>query len=225
MCRSWTAPQTKTTCAPCYNLLATSWLLSDWLRDNECFGATQIIIGSASSKTGLGLCKYLAEIEDRNYQIIGLTSQGNKTFVEGLGACDQVLSYDQIKDLTQVPSVYIDMAGNGAVKLALHAHLEAQLKHSAAVGISHWDKFNPTQELPGIKPQFFFAPSQIAKRRQDWGPGVVEREITAAWQRIAQDASDWLEVKRHEGLVAAVPVYNSLATGQANPRNGHVICL
>ena len=40
-------------------LLATSYLLFDWLMDNDCFGAEQIIIGSASSKTGLGLCKYL----------------------------------------------------------------------------------------------------------------------------------------------------------------------
>jgi hypothetical protein len=206
-------------------LLATSWLLSDWLRDNDCFGASQIIIGSASSKTGLGLCKYLSENTDRKYQIIGLTSEGNKGFVEGLGACDQVLSYDQIDDIAQVPSVYVDMAGNGAVKLALHAHLEGHLKHSAAVGISHWDKFAPQQEVPGVKPEFFFAPAQIAKRRQDWGPGVVEREITAAWQRIAADASAWLEVKVHTGLEAAAPVYADLAEGRADPSIGHVVAL
>ena len=206
-------------------LLATSWLLSDWLRDNECFGATQIIIGSASSKTGLGLCKYLAEIDDRNYKIIGLTSQRNKSFVEGLGACDQVLNYDQIKDLKQVPSVYVDMAGNSSVKLSIHETLGMHLKHSAAVGISHWDQFNPTQELPGVKPQFFFAPSQIAKRRQDWGPGVVEREITAAWKRIAAEASDWLEVAVHSGLAAAMPVYGELAEGHANPKTGHIVVL
>ncbi|MGY9039778.1 MAG: DUF2855 family protein, partial [Rhodobacterales bacterium] len=36
-------------------LLATSYLIYDWLQDNDCFGAEQIIVGSASSKTGLGL--------------------------------------------------------------------------------------------------------------------------------------------------------------------------
>lgn len=206
-------------------LLATSWLLSDWLRDNACFGADQIIVGSASSKTGLGLCNYLAEVEGRNYKIIGLTSVGNKAFVERLGTCDQVLTYDQIADIVQVPSVYVDMSGNGAVKLALHAHLEAQLKHSAAVGISHWDQFNPTQDLPGVKPQFFFAPAQIAKRRQDWEPGVVEREITAAWKRVASEASSWLKVTRHEGLESALPVYADLAAGRADPSLGHVVTL
>lgn len=204
-------------------LLATSWLLSDWLVDNNFFGATQIIVGSASSKTGLGLCKFLAEAEGRSNKIVGLTSAGNKGFVEGLGACDQVLTYDEITQITQVPSVYVDMAGNGEVKLTLHQTLGDHLKHSAAVGISHWDKFAPAQELPGVKPQFFFAPAQIAKRRDDWGPGVVEREIGAAWQRVAATASDWMEVAVHEGIAASLDVYRDLAKGRADPATGHVV--
>jgi len=206
-------------------LLATSWLLSDWLADNDYFGAQQIIVGSASSKTGLGLCKYLAEQDPRGFRIVGLTSATNKEFVEGVGACDQVLTYDEISEIALVPSVYVDMAGNGEVKLALHETLAAHLKHSAAVGISHWDKFAPEQALPGVKPQFFFAPAQIAKRRSDWGPGVVEKEITAAWKRLATSAADWLEVRVHEGLGAAPAVYGELAEGRADPRHGHIITL
>ena len=206
-------------------LLATSWLLSDWLADNKFFGAKQVIVGSASSKTGLGLCKYLAEDAGRDISIIGLTSAGNRAFVEGLGACDQVLSYDQVAQLSGVPSVYVDMAGNGEVKHALHTALGDHLKHSAAVGISHWDKFQPKQDVPGVKPQFFFAPAQIAKRREDWGPGVVEREINAAWQRIAETANTWLAVTVHEGLESAPAIYDALATGTSDPKAGHVVRL
>lgn len=206
-------------------LLATSWLLSDWLSDNNHFGAKQVIVGSASSKTGLGLCKYLAEDANHPVQIIGLTSEGNRTFVEGLGACDRVVSYDEIDALDRVPSVYVDMAGNSAVKLALHERLADHLTHSAAVGTSHWDQFTPKQDLPGVKPQFFFAPSQIAKRREDWGPGVVEREITNAWSRVAENAQDWMNLHVHDGLEAALPVYADLAAGRANPKDGHVISL
>lgn len=118
-------------------LLATSYLLFDWLADNDWFGAQQIIVGSASSKTGLGLCRFLAEPADRPYRIVGLTGRSNHAFVQGLGACDTVLRYDQIAALPQVPSVYIDMAGNADVKLALHTHLADHLRHSAAVGTSH----------------------------------------------------------------------------------------
>lgn len=206
-------------------LLATSYLLFDWLMDNECFGATQIIIGSASSKTGLGLCKYLAEPDGRRYQIIGLTSERNRSFVEGLGACDTVLSYDEIARLPQAPSVYVDMSGNAQVKAQVHSTLGAQLRHSSAVGISHWDQFQPQNKVEGVKPEFFFAPAQIEKRRAEWGPGVIEKQITAAWKRLAADASSWLEVTVHHGIGAAAGVYGALADGTANPREGHIIQL
>lgn len=206
-------------------LLATSYLLFDWLMDNDWFGAEQIIIGSASSKTGLGLCKFLAEPADRSYKTVGLTSDRNRAFVEGLGACDQVLSYDEVADLALVPSVYVDMSGNAQVKTALHERLQDRLKHSSAVGISHWDQFQPQIKLAGPKPEFFFAPSQIAKRRDEWGPGEIEQRITAAWKRIAGEASAWLDLKVHDGMASAPEVYSALADGLANPREGHIIKL
>ncbi|MCX7559841.1 DUF2855 family protein [Sulfitobacter sp. F26204] len=206
-------------------LLATSYLLSDWLDDNSYFGADQIIIGSASSKTGLGLCKYLAKKIDRGFGIIGLTSEGNRSFVAAAGACDQVFSYDEIADLPRKASVFVDMAGNARVKAALHKHLAADLKHSAAVGISHWDAFNPKVELDGIKPEFFFAPAQIAKRRQEWGKGEIDRRIGEAFMRLADEASKWLTVKVHMGLDTAPAVYEALAKGAMDPGEGHVIRL
>lgn len=206
-------------------LLATSYLLSDWLEDNDRFGAQQIIVGSASSKTGLGLCKYLAEDAARDYQIIGLTSARNRDFVVALGACDSVLTYDEIDQVPPVGSVYVDMSGNADVKAALHKHLGAHLKHSAAVGISHWDAFNPAVELEGVKPEFFFAPAQIAKRRKEWGPGEIDRRIGEAFARLADEASSWLTVKVHDGLAAAPDVYQALAGGTSNPSEGHVIRL
>ena len=206
-------------------LLATSYLLFDWLMDNDCFGAKQIIIGSASSKTGLGLCKYLAEPAPRDTRIIGLTSARNRDFVTALGACDAVLSYDEIAQLPQAPSVYVDMSGNAAVKSSVHSTLGDDLKHSAAVGISHWDQFQPQLAVEGVKPQFFFAPAQIAKRREEWGPGVIEKQITAAWKRVAAEADNWLEVRVHDGIGQAAAVYGALADGTANPREGHIIAL
>lgn len=206
-------------------LLATSYLLCDWLSDNDWFGAEQIIVGSASSKTGLGLCKFLAEPEARPYRIVGLTGTANRAFVQGLGACDSVLSYDQITDLPRVPSVYVDMAGHAGVKAALHGHLGDHLRHSAAVGTSHWDKFAPPQNLPGPKPQFFFAPAQIAKRRSEWGPGVIEARITAAWKRIAAQSAPWLDVIVHDGLDAAPALWADLAAGRTPPHEGHVLTL
>ena len=204
-------------------LLAISYLLFDWLTDNDWFVAWQIIVGSASSKTGLGLCKFLAEPADRPYRIIGLTAEANRAFVEGLGACDLVLSYDQIDQLATMPSVYVDMAGNAEVKARLHGHLGDHLCHSAAVGTSHWDRFAPPRNLAGPNPPSSFAPAQIAKRRTEWGPGVIEARITAAWKRIAADAGDWLEVVEHHGIAAAPALWAELAAGRSPAREGHVV--
>ena len=206
-------------------LLATSYLLCDWLVDNEFFDAEQVIIGSASSKTGLGLCKFLAELSPRPVRIIGLTSSGNTEFVTAQSGCDAVVTYDAIETLDQVPSVYVDMAGNADVKARLHSHLADQLRHSSAVGTSHWDQFQPQQQLAGPKPEFFFAPSQIEKRRADWGPGEIDRQITSAWKRIATDAATWLDIKEHAGLEAAAAAYDVLAEGRSSPRDGHVVVL
>ncbi len=206
-------------------LIATSFLLFDWLMDNDWFAANQLIIGSASSKTGLGLCKFLSENTGRPYKIVGLTSARNAEFVLGLGACDLVLTYDQIDQISQTTSVYIDMAGNSAVKTQLHDHLANNLAHSAAVGISHWDQFEQIHDLKGPKPKFFFAPAQIAKRRQEWGAGVIERKLAEASTKISKDAATWMDLKIHRGLGASIDVFKDIASGESRPSEGHVVVL
>lgn len=207
-------------------LLVTSYLLFDFLADNNWFGADQIIIGSASSKTGLGLAKYLAEARPNGPKVIGLTSASNRDFVAGLNACDQIAIYDSLEaDIAKSPSVYVDMAGNAVVRARLHHHLGDNMVYSCAVGTSHWDKFAPTGDLPGAKPRFFFAPSQIEKRRADWGPGVIDRKLDAAWRRIADTSADWLQIKTGTGGAAALATYRDLAAGKMRADLGHYITL
>ncbi|MGH1578848.1 DUF2855 family protein [Planktotalea sp.] len=204
-------------------LIATSYLLYDWLMDNNWFEAKQIIVGSASSKTGLGLTAFLSKHTDKPFNVVGLTGKGNAEFVEELGFCDQIVSYDAVETLDQVASVYVDMAGNGDVKKRLHERLDGNLKHSSAVGISHWDQFAPQVKVAGPKPEFFFAPSQIEKRKNEWGKGVIDRKISEATQMIVQDAARWLTLETHQGLEAAMTPYAALASGTANPKIGHVV--
>lgn len=204
-------------------LIATSYLLYDWLMDNNWFGAEQIIIGSASSKTGLGLTAFLSKHADKTFRVVGLTSQGNADFVDELGFCDQIVTYDDVENLDQVASVYVDMAGNGEVKKRLHSRLDGHLKHSSAVGASHWDQFAPQLDLAGPKPEFFFAPSQIEKRKKDWGKGVIEKKIGEATQMIVEDAMRWLSLETHIGLESAMTPYAALTAGKANPKVGHVV--
>ncbi len=207
-------------------LLVTSWLLFDFLTDNHWFGAEQVIIGSASSKTGIGLAKYIDEVRPDSPKIVGLTSPANRAFVQSLGAYDQVIAYDKIvSEVSRVPTVFVDMAGNAAVRAALHGHLGDLMLHSAAVGTSHWDKFAPTGDLPGAKPQFFFAPTQYTKREAEIGADAIQRKIADAWQRLARGSSTWLKIQHAKGLKGALEFYSNLAAGKMTPDKAHVVVM
>jgi len=60
-----------------FPLFATSFVLNDFLEDNDFFDAEQILIGSVSSKTGFGLASFLTQNEKYKGQVVGLTSPGN----------------------------------------------------------------------------------------------------------------------------------------------------
>ena len=65
--------------------------------------------------------------------MIGLTSGGNVDFVRSLGCYDEVVTYDQVTAIPPAePTAYVDMAGNSALREALHRHLGAQMVYSPA---------------------------------------------------------------------------------------------
>lgn len=207
-------------------LLATSWLIADFLADNGWFGAEQVVVSSASGKTGLGLCRFLGDHRPDGPKIVGLTSGRNKAFVQGLGLCDAVVTYDRIADdIARTASVFVDMAGSAEIRRDLHRHLGGELRHSAAVGASHWEEFQPSGPMPGAKPTFFFAPAQIEKRRADWGPGVVEARIEQAWQAVAAESANWLSVAYVDGLEAAATAFRTIADGRSDPARGTYVRL
>lgn len=209
-----------------FPLYATSYVIYDYLIDNDFFGAEQIIFGSASSKTAMGLLQLLHDDKNLSPKVIGLTSSQNKAFMEDRQICDQVVTYDQISiDIVKAPSVYIDMSGNADVRIALHTHLDNQLLLSSSVGISHWDKFRPTKDLPGPKPEMFFAPGQIKKRQKEWGSRVVQKKIHDAWRDLAIKSKNWLVVDRRAGLAKAQTTYAQLLDGKTSPTEGIIIAL
>jgi hypothetical protein len=64
-------------------LFITSWLIDDFLADNDFFGARVMLLSSASSKTAYGTAFQLAQRE--GIEVVGLTSPGNVAFCESLG--------------------------------------------------------------------------------------------------------------------------------------------
>ena len=202
-----------------FPLFSTSFVIYDYLLDNDWFGAEQVVIASASSKTAFGLAHLIYRHEGARPRVIGLTSPGNRTFVEGLKSFDQVVAYDDLESqIGLAPSALVDMAGNRALIGRLHHHLGDQVKLSCGVGVTHWSAASGAVDaLPGAKPQMFFAPAQFAKRDQDWGPGEALRRAGQASSRIAIDVAPLMQVTHGKGSRAVEAAYRRTLMGQVRP--------
>ncbi len=207
-------------------LFTTSFLLDDFLAENDFFAASSILLTSASSKTSIGLAQLLSKRS--GLTVIGLTSTGNVEFVEGLGCYDQTVSYQDIDSLPLAPSVLVDMAGSGKVRAAVHTRLADQLAHSSAVGATHWQDATVgggDQQIPGPVPTMFFAPSQAQRRIKELGRAGFESALASAWQSFLGAAEDWISVENHQGEADLKSVYQNFLDGKADPAKGYVMAL
>ncbi|HEX5142537.1 MAG TPA: DUF2855 family protein [Mycobacterium sp.] len=210
-------------------LFATSFLIDDFLAANEYFGATTVILSSASSKTAYGTAFCLARrhgLPDA-VRVVGLTSAANAPFTQSLGCYDEVLPYDDVAALPESPAVYVDFSGSAALRSAVHRHLGEYLRYSCAVGGTHWDALGGVGELPGPAPVLFFAPEQARRRAGDWGPAGLAERIADAWAAfmvpVTRDDNSWLTVVRGQGTDAVERCYTALLTGAVPAREGHVL--
>jgi hypothetical protein len=209
-----------------FPLFSTSYLLRDWLEDNGYFGARQVVIASASSKTGLGLANLLAREAGHPVQVVGLTSASNRAFVEGLGTCDVVRSYEEIASLdASLPTALVDMAGSASIRRSVHEHFGERVVCSCLVGATHWDAGRARRELPGATPTFFFAPAQVAKRDEEWGPGELLRRAFAESMRIATEMRGHLEIDVIRGAAECRAALDAMVAGATPPGRGRMLSL
>ncbi|MGB8651153.1 MAG: DUF2855 family protein [Mycobacteriales bacterium] len=204
-------------------LFMTSFVLADFLADNAFFGAGSVVLTSASSKTAYGTAFLLQGA----VRTVGLTSPGNVAFTQSLGCYDEVLTYDDAGALPALPTVLVDVAGNGAVRRAVHERLAEALVHSAVVGAAHHDAQPDLggAPLPGARPTFFFAPDQMRKRYADWGPDGVELRHAEAWSRFAPVVQGWVDIVLGVGPEALQADWLDALAGAIGPRTGHVVQL
>ena len=207
-------------------LFMTSFLIDDFIADNDFFGAKAVILSSASSKTALGAAFCTHNERRGEVEVIGLTSAANVRFVQKLGCYDRVLAYEDLATLPgDLPVVYLDIAGNNRLRHDVHHHFRDALRYSCAIGGAHWDQFGQDDDLPGAKPTLFFAPAQIKKREQDWGPGGVQKRFAAAWAQFIPFVGELVEVEHHAGAAALERLYRELLAGDVAPARGIIISL
>lgn len=204
-----------------YPLFFTGYIVDDFIIDNDDFGAEQVIISSASAKTAIGAAMLLNR---RGMKVIGLTSASNLAFVESLGIYDQVLTYDDVASIAQVPSVYVDIAGNQDVLFDVHTHLDGVLKHSMVVGNTNWNTETSANaaELPAPAPEFLFAPTQIAKRTQEWGREGLDARMGDAWNAYSDWADTWITFEQFTGAEEVLDAWEKVRNGSLDPAAGYI---
>ena len=217
-------------------LFITSFLIDDFMDDNGFFGAKQVLLSSASSKTAFGtaFCLALRRGQAGAARIVGLTSPGNLDFCRSLGCYDELRTYDAVAGMDRsVPSVYVDFAGNAGLRRSIHEHFGDALRYSCSVGGTHWDELGAGRDLPGPRPTLFFAPSQIAKRSaappEGWGAAELQQRIAAAWKAFMKPVNDpatpWLRVREARGAPAVAEACRALLDGRVDARDGLMLSM
>jgi hypothetical protein len=205
-------------------LFFTSFLIDDQLDDEGLIGQGPIVIASASSKTAISAAFLLARREGA--ELVGLTSRRNAAFVEDLGVYDRTVAYDAIGALERGPATFVDIAGDGEVRRAVHSRYGDELVHSMAVGMTHWEELEAGGgELPGPRPKFFFAPTRVSKRAEDWGRAGLETRVADAWHPFREWIGSWLETIQGSGFDGLQSAYLDVLEGRVDPKHAHVLTL
>ena len=205
-------------------LFMLSFLVDDFLAEAEFFGAQQVVLSSASSKTAFGLA-HLLHTGRPSIRVIGLTSGRHSAFAASLGCYHEIVPYDRIDTLLpERATAFVDMAGNAELRSRLHRHFGARLVYSGRVGMTYQDTAE-AHDLPGAKPSWFFAPDQIRKRAKEWGPGGIDQRFSAAWAGLVPMLEKSLTIVEGGGVEAVEEVYRQTLAGKVAPSEGHMVSL
>ncbi|HKP57410.1 MAG TPA: DUF2855 family protein, partial [Polyangiales bacterium] len=207
-------------------LFGTGFLIDAWLAERERFGAKQILLGSASSKTALATAFMLSRRQGRDFEVVALTSARNRAFCEKVGYYDRVIDYSQIQSLAaNVPSMLVDMSGNREVLTTVHRHFAGNLRQSTLVGLTHRDPAvaQPAPDLPGPTPEFFFAPTHLEAGVKAHGPDGFAKLVGQALQAFLTSARAWIQIEHGSGPEAIESAYRRVLDGKLDPDRGIIL--
>ena len=213
-----------------FPLHITSFCICDALEEKDYYGAEQILIVSASSKTAIGLAQGLEEASS-SPSIIGLTSQKNLDFVKNLGCYDEVITYDEISSVNfQNKSVIVDMAGSREILGTLHGSLRDNMLKCLTVGMTHWDNNVTAEDALGQamlreRTEFFFAPAHIQKRVKDWGYDGYNQKTNEFMKTRSLQSSHWMKIREVNGIENFISIYNQFVKGDINPNEGIIVVI
>jgi len=209
-------------------LFKTGFLIEAMFRREGWFGAQNLIMTSASSKTSMGLASVAKDLSP-NIRRIGMTSSGNVDFVRGTGLYDDVIAYDEVDSLPKTASVSVDFAGNSGLLRSIHEALGDALKYSCLVGATHVDARGANSAggggsaMPGPKPILFFAPDHAVATVQELGPKGFGEAVGRSWKNFLGVVDGVVAIDQQDGLNAAATAFVETLEGRTDPQKGIII--
>jgi len=209
-------------------LFKTGFLIEAMFRREGWFGAQNLIMTSASSKTSMGLASVAKDLSP-NIRRIGMTSSGNVDFVRGTGLYDDVIAYDEVDSLPNTASVSVDFAGNSGLLRSIHEALGDALKYSCLVGATHVDARGANSAggggsaMPGPKPILFFAPDHVVATVQELGPKGFGEAVGRSWKNFLGVVDGVVAIDQQDGLNAAATAFVDTLEGRTDPQKGIII--
>lgn len=202
-------------------LFLTSFVLHEFLQRRQWFDARRIVISSASSKTAYGTAFFLER--SGAPEVVGLTSAANREFVDSLGCYGQVLGYDALESLpADDATLYVDFSGSATLRSRVHHHFAA-LTYSCSVGATQWDAGGGAGDLPGPRPELFFAPSHIK------GNAGLQQRMADGWRelcvRVLDPEAPWMVIRNDAGKAATERIYSDMLHNRSSPRIGQLLAL
>lgn len=210
-----------------FPLHITSFALYDFFQENKWFGASQLVMISASSKTSTGLAygvQHDNSTDNPAPELVALTSKRNLDMVKGLNAYDSALTYNEISKIdASKATLIVDMSGNTEILSELHKHLGDNMRFCSNVGVTHWKDFGQSDDIIKERSEFFFAPSQIQKRLQEWGPQGFDQKSREYLSLSIAKSREWLKMTDLDGLEGMQAIFEDVCEGKVAPDAGLIV--
>lgn len=202
-------------------LYLTGWMICDSITNGAPVPDT-VIISSASSKTALATAHGL---HARGIKTIGVTSPGNKDFVESTGLYSETILYDDAGSISAGGNcAYVDFVGRPDLTLAIHTASGDTLGRSLIIGVTDWEADRtPAENLPGPVPEFFFVPTYAAERAAELGGGELNRMMNTDLRAFYPASKAFVTPESVKGPEAIDQAWQDSLAATVKPTRG-LIC-
>jgi hypothetical protein len=107
----------------------------------------------------------------------------------------------------------------------LRKHLGDNLKKTVIIGATQWEQLQPDGGLGGTDAEFFFLPTWLVKRREEWGPNEFGTRYAEAWAAFLPSVNDWMKIVPAQGPTDVEAAYLGMLEGKIAPEEGLILTL